>query len=238
MSATIPQHVAIIMDGNGRWAKRRGWLRLKGHEAGAESVRAAIKACRQAGVKYLTLYTFSVENWVRPQQEITGLMTLMRRLLRSEINLFHENKIRLRVIGRIQDLPQDLQESLQHTMATTKDYNDCQVVLALSYGGRAEIIDAARQLAFKALQGLVRPEDIDEKLFQEHLYAPDIPDPDLLIRTSGEERLSNFLIWECAYTEFYFTDVLWPDFREQHFREALEVYAQRHRRFGGVAEAQ
>jgi undecaprenyl diphosphate synthase len=230
--AAIPRHVAIIMDGNGRWARERGLPRLKGHEAGARSVRAVVRACRRAGVKYLTLYTFSVENWIRPREEIAGLMGLLRRFLREREEELHRQRIRLRVIGRPGDLPEAVRRELQRVMDATAKYRAGQLILALSYGGRAEIADAVGRIAEQVRRGRLRPERIDEDTIAAHLYAPDVPDPDLVIRTSGEMRVSNFLLWQIAYSELYVTKVLWPDFRERHFKEALAAYAKRRRRFG------
>ena len=230
----VPVHVAIIMDGNGRWAKQRGLSRLRGHQEGAESVRAIIRACRNAGVKYLTLYAFSVENWVRPRAEIHGLMSLLKRFLRRDERDLHENKVRLRVIGRLGDLPEDIQQELKRVMKATEHYEAGQLILALSYGGRAELSDAVRRIAHRVRDGELKPGNIDEKTIAAHLYAPDVPDPDLMIRTSGELRISNFLLWQLSYAELYFTDVLWPDFREEQFQQALAEYARRHRRFGDI----
>jgi undecaprenyl diphosphate synthase len=232
--AKLPTHVAIIMDGNGRWAESKGLPRIKGHEAGAESVRAVMRACKQAGIKYLTLYAFSVENWVRPQDEISGLMTLLRTYLRDRESELHENKVRFRAIGRLQDLPGPVQSELRRVMKTTEQYTEGTLILALSYGGRAEIADAARRIAEQVKTGELETGAIDEKLFARYLYAPDIPDPDLMIRTSGEMRISNFLLWQLSYAELYITDVLWPDFREEHFGKALREYERRHRRFGDI----
>ena len=232
--ARIPQHVAIIMDGNGRWAQRRGLPRIRGHQVGAESVRAIVRACKKAGVKYLTLYAFSVENWVRPKIEIRGLMRILKRFLTKEEKELHENQVRLRVIGRLHDLPADVQAELKRVMKVTGHYTGGQLILALSYGGRAEIVDAVRSIANKVKKGETRPESIDELTIAENLYAPDIPDPDLMIRTSGELRISNFLLWQLSYAEFYITDVLWPDFREEEFAKAIEAYSRRRRRFGDI----
>jgi undecaprenyl diphosphate synthase len=230
----IPEHVAIIMDGNGRWAKARGLSRIKGHEAGAESVRAVLRACRQAGVKYLTLYAFSVENWVRPKAEIQALMGLLVRFLRRNEHELHENEVRLRMIGREEDLPAEVRRELDRVMAATAAHTGGQLILALSYGGRTEIAQAARAIARKVKEGRLLPEAVDEAVLAAHLYAPDVPDPDLLIRTSGEMRVSNFLLWQISYAELYVTPALWPDFREAEFGQALEEYARRHRRFGDV----
>ncbi len=234
--ASIPRHVAIIMDGNGRWAQQRGLPRSQGHEAGADSVRAVIRACRQAGVKYLTLYAFSVENWSRPRDEVSGLMSLLVRFLQREEAVLHEKKIRLRIIGRLEDLPPEAREGLARAMEATASYDEGQLILALSYGGRTEIATAARRIAEEVQAGNLQPAQVDEALLARYLYAPDVPDPDLLIRTSGEIRISNFLLWQTSYAEFYFTPVLWPDFREEQFNEALREYGRRRRRYGDVKE--
>ena len=232
--SAVPEHVAIIMDGNGRWAKERGLPRLKGHEEGAESVRVIVDTCRKVGVKYLTLYAFSVENWVRPKAEIAGLMKLLDKFLTDREKDLHENDVRLRVTGRIEDLPIFVRKKLQKVMKATKDHKAGQLILALSYGGRTEIANAAKQIAKLAATGELDPEKVDEKTVAEHLYLPDVPDPDLMIRTSGEMRLSNFLLWQLSYAEFYISEKLWPDFRETEFLEAIEEYKGRRRRFGDV----
>ena len=232
----IPRHVAIIMDGNGRWAKQRTMNRLKGHEAGAESVRAAIHACKKHGVEYLTLYAFSVENWVRPRAEIQGLMLLLRRFLKEQEFELHENQVRLRVIGRLDDLDDSIRAELDRVVTATEAYTQGQLILALSYGGRAEIADACRKIASRAVDGDLDVDSIDEETIADHLYLPDVPDPDLMIRTSGEMRISNFLLWQLSYAELYVTDVLWPDFREEDLALALDSYANRKRRFGDVEE--
>lgn len=228
----IPRHVAIIMDGNGRWARQRGKPRIFGHRAGAESLRAVLRACRDHGVKYLTVYAFSTENWVRPPDEVSGLMTLLRTFLKKDEHELHENQVRLQVTGRIADLPKAVRAELTRVMDATRHYDKGHLILALSYGGRTEIADAVRAIARNVQAGALEPDQIDEKLIARHLYLPEVPDPDLMIRTSGELRLSNFLLWEISYTEFYFTDTLWPDFREPHFAEALADYSRRCRRFG------
>ncbi|MBU0676830.1 MAG: isoprenyl transferase [Verrucomicrobia bacterium] len=222
------------MDGNGRWAKQRGLPRIKGHETGAESVRAVLRACKKAGVHYLTLYAFSMENWIRPKEEIAGLMSLLSRFLRKNAHELHENNIRLRVIGRIEDLPAPVRKELLRVIDETKDYDEGQLILALSYGSRAELVEAVKKIAGEVKDGSLSVEDIAEETISQHLYAPDVPDPDLMIRTSGEMRLSNFLLWQLSYAELYVTDVFWPDFREEQFAQALESYARRHRRFGDV----
>ena len=230
--ACVPRHVAVIMDGNGRWAKRRMQPRLFGHRAGAESLRAILRACRDRGVEYLTVYAFSTENWVRPEDEVSGLMSLLKTFLKKDEHDLHENQVRLRVTGRIADLPESVRAELERVMDATKRYEKGHLILALSYGGRTEIVDAVRAIAAKVKAGEVEPARIDEALMARHLYLPDVPDPDLMIRTSGELRLSNFLLRELSYAEFYFTDTLWPDFREADFAKALEEYARRQRRFG------
>jgi undecaprenyl diphosphate synthase len=226
--------VAIIMDGNGRWARRRGLPRIRGHQVGAESVRAVLRACRKLGVEYLTLYAFSTENWVRPKAEIAGLMGLLRRFLRDESDELHKNRVRLRVIGHIHNLPAAVREELTSVMESTRHYTEGTLTLALSYGGRQELADAVRKIAVRVKSGDLKPADIDEATLAESLYAPDIPDPDLMIRTSGETRISNFLLWQLSYAELYFTDVLWPDFREREFEKAIQAYQGRHRRFGDI----
>ncbi|MGD9782152.1 MAG: isoprenyl transferase [Kiritimatiellia bacterium] len=231
-TAIVPRHVAVIMDGNGRWAKRRGRPRLFGHRAGADSLRAILRACRDHGVEFLTVYAFSTENWIRPKGEVSGLMSLLRTFLKKDEHELHENQVRLRVTGRLQDLPAAVRAELERVMAATRTYSKGHLILALSYGGRSEIVDAVRVLAAKVRAGEIDPEQIDEAAVAAHLYLPDVPDPDLMIRTSGELRLSNFLLWELSYSEFYFTETLWPDFREPDFAKALAEYARRRRRYG------
>jgi len=234
-AAAVPRHVAVIMDGNGRWARQRGLPRIKGHERGADSVRAAVRACRDAGVKYLTLYAFSVENWSRPRAEIAALMRLLRKFIRDNENELHENRIRLRLLGRVGDLPADVRGELRRVEQATAAYDAGHLILALSYGGRTEIAEAARRIAQEVRDGKLDPADVDEDAVARRLYLPDVPDPDLMIRTSGEMRLSNFLLWQLSYAELYVTAVLWPDFREPHFKAALEEYGRRQRRFGDVS---
>jgi undecaprenyl diphosphate synthase len=230
----VPRHIAVIMDGNGRWAKERGLPRIKGHEEGAQSVRALMQSAQQAGVEILTLYAFSSENWKRPQDEVSSLMNLLPRMLIKHENLLHENRTRLRAIGRIAALPEKTRKELVRVMDATREYTDRQAVLALNYGGRDELVDAVRDIAEKVRGGELAVEDIGEQTVSDHLYAPDLPDPDFMIRTSGENRLSNFLLWQLSYAEFYFAPEYWPDFREEAFARALEVYARRQRRYGGV----
>jgi undecaprenyl diphosphate synthase len=222
------------MDGNGRWAKSRGLPRLKGHEAGAETVRRVLRYCRDYGVSYLTLYAFSTENWSRPAAEVAGLMRLLEKFLEDNLHELHEHDIRLRVIGRREDLPKEVRKSLANAEAETAGHQAGQLIVALSYGGRAELADAARALARDVAAGKVDPETVEESSLASRLYAPDVPDPDLILRTSGEMRLSNFLLWQAAYAELLVTPVLWPDFGEDDFRAALDAFARRDRRYGGL----
>ncbi len=232
--ATLPAHVAIIMDGNGRWAKQRHLPRVEGHRNGVESVRAVVRAAGEARIKYLTLYAFSVENWNRPKDEVDTLMKYLARFLKGEIGELNRNNVRLEVIGQIYRLPEFVQDQLQKTQAALARNNGLTLILALSYGGRTEIVEAVRSIAAKVKQGQLEPAEITEKVFAEHLYTGRWPDPDLLIRTSGELRVSNFLLWQISYSELVVTPTLWPDFRRPQFFEALEEYARRHRRFGSV----
>ena len=225
------------MDGNGRWAKQRGLPRLKGHEAGAETVRRVLKYCRKYGVEFLTLYAFSTENWSRPAAEVSGLMMLLKKFLRDNLRELHENDVRMRVIGRKSDLPADVRKAIEAAEAETADHKAGQLLLALSYGGRAELADAARAIARDVAAGKIDPDKVDESSIASRLYAPDVPDPDLIVRTSGEMRLSNFLLWEAAYSELLVTPVLWPDFGEDDFKAALDAFASRDRRFGGLSKA-
>ncbi|HEY6168856.1 MAG TPA: isoprenyl transferase [Verrucomicrobiae bacterium] len=232
--ANLPTHVAIVMDGNGRWAKERHLPRVEGHRNGVESVRACVRACGEAGVKYLTLYAFSVENWNRPKGEVDTLMKYLARFLKSEIGELNRNNVKLETIGQIYRLPEFVQEQLKKTKAALEKNNGLTLILALSYGGRQEIVETVRTIAEKARQGKIDPEEINEKVISEHLYTRHFPDPDLLIRTSGETRVSNFLLWQISYAEFVVTPTLWPDFRRAELFAAIEEYARRHRRFGGV----
>ena len=232
--AVLPTHVAIIMDGNGRWAKQRGLPRIEGHRVGAESARAVIRAAGELGIKYLTLYAFSVENWNRPKDEVDKLMKYLIHYLKTETPELNKNNVRLEVIGQIYRLPENVQEHLKKSMHTLSRNNGLTLVMALGYSGRMEIIEAVRHLAAEVKQGLIEPADIDERILAQHLWTRNIPDPDLLIRTSGEMRLSNFLLWQVSYAELVVTPTLWPDFRKAELYAALEEYAQRHRRFGGV----
>jgi len=231
----LPRHIAIIMDGNGRWAERRGLSRVEGHKRGKDSVRAVVEECRRLGVEYLSLYAFSTENWERPPREVNALMSLLRRYLRSELGKMMDNGIRLRAVGDLQRLPAALQRELQEKIAATRGNRDMTVVLAVSYGGREEITRAARQLAAEVRDGTISVEQIDADRFAAHLDTADIPDPDLLIRTSGELRVSNFYLWQIAYSEIYVTETLWPDFREGELATAIAEYQRRERRFGRTA---
>ncbi|MBI2440035.1 MAG: isoprenyl transferase [Lentisphaerae bacterium] len=230
----VPRHVAIIMDGNGRWAQQRGWPRLKGHERGVQSVETILHACKRFGIPYLTLYAFSTENWVRPPLEIAGLMRILARFLKNRLADMRKEQVRLRAIGRLDDLPRPARHELQRVIKATEQFNQRQLILALSYGSRDEITQAVRSIARQVLSGQLAIKDIDEALVARHLFAPDLPDPDLLIRTGGEMRLSNFLLWQASYTELYITETLWPDFGEEAFIEALKAYASRRRRFGQI----
>jgi undecaprenyl diphosphate synthase len=230
----LPRHVAIIMDGNGRWAKQRLLNRVKGHEKGADSVRAAVKACREVGIAYLTLYAFSTENWQRPKMEVDALMALLKKFLQTEAEELLTNNIRLHAIGEIDRLPDDVRQALEHVLTQTRNNDGLHLVLALSYGARSEILQAARGIAAEVAAGRLSPDAIDEAQFSNKLFTRDIPDPDLLIRTSGELRLSNFLLWQLAYAEFHFTDTLWPDFDKAEFFRILADYQGRERRYGRV----
>ncbi|MFP6662747.1 MAG: isoprenyl transferase [Deltaproteobacteria bacterium] len=232
----LPRHVAIIMDGNGRWAAARGYERLYGHRRGKASVKAIVEFARQIGIEYLSLYAFSSENWQRPDGEVSGLMKLLKRYATTELDRMMKNGVRLRVIGNMRKLPRDVRDALRKTIEETKKNRELTVMLALSYSAREEIASAARALARRVRRGDIEPEDITEDLMAQSLGTAGIPDPDLLIRTSGEVRLSNYLLWQVAYTEIYITDTLWPDFREPDFMEALRQFQARSRRFGRVPE--
>ncbi len=230
----LPQHLAIIMDGNGRWARRRGMPRGLGHRAGVEALRSTVKACSNLGVKVLTVYAFSTENWKRPRDEVNILMNLLIEYLQKEVDDLHRNKVHIQAIGCIHDLPQEAQVELKRATELTCKNNGLILNLALNYGGRVEILDATRKIAALLKQGECRLEDINEEFFGRFLYTGGMPDPDLLIRTSGEMRVSNFLLWQSAYTEFYVTETLWPDFSKAQLFKALLVYQQRERRYGAL----
>ena len=228
-----PQHIAIIMDGNGRWAKKRGLPRTAGHAAGAESFRTIANYCRTLGVKYLTVYAFSTENWKRSQEEVAGIMKLLRRYLEEALRDMEKNRVRFRFFGDLTRLSPELQKLCSDAQNRSEEY-DVQVNFCLNYGGRDEILRAVRQFAADCAAGEKKPEDLDDAMFSGYLDSRGIPDPELIIRPSGELRLSNFLLWQCAYSEFYFTDVLWPDFDEAELDKAISAYQSRDRRFGGV----
>lgn len=232
-----PRHIAIIMDGNGRWARARGLSRLEGHRAGRESIRETVTVCAELGVEYLTLYTFSSENWQRPENEVRALMQLIEHALHEEIEPLHEKGVRLRVLGRKKSLPTSLQEAMAKAEAMTAHNDGLVLQLAINYGGRQEILDAAIGLAQEVAEGRLALDDIEESHLTRHLYLPDTPDPDLLIRTGGDLRVSNYLLWEIAYSEICVLPVLWPDFRREDVYTALIEYQSRERRFGGLRDA-
>jgi undecaprenyl diphosphate synthase len=232
----LPRHVAVIMDGNGRWAKKRGLDRIAGHRKGIESVRDVVRTSRKLGIKWLTLYAFSEENWKRPKYEIKALMSLLSRYLKAELQEMLDNGIRLACIGQTEKLPPEVQRALWRTIETTAHNKDMTLTLALSYGGRQEIVEAARNMLRDIQKGTLNIRQITEGRLSKYLYTSDIPDPDLLIRTSGEYRISNFLLWQIAYTEIFITPTLWPDFRRERYLEALLDYQKRERRFGSTGE--
>ncbi len=226
----VPRHVAIIMDGNGRWAQRRNLPRLKGHSAGISNIRPVIEDFSKHGVEYLTLYAFSTENWARPQEEVQGLLDFLAAAIRDETQYFHERGVRLVHLGRIDRLSPGLQTSIHEAVELTRNNTNMTVCIAFDYGGRAEILTAIRQM----IRDGVDPTSVDEQLVSDYLYTRNIPDPDLIIRTAGEMRLSNFLIWQSAYSEYYFTPKAWPEFDQEEVRNSLQAYSQRQRRFGGI----
>ncbi len=232
----LPYHIAIIMDGNGRWAKKKNLNRIKGHMKGVEAVREVVTACRELGIKVLTLYAFSVENWQRPAEEVNALMGLLKEYLLKESPEMIRNNIRLNAIGRLEDLPPDVLEILKKTIKQTEGCDGMILNLALSYGGRSEILHALKRIFSDLKDGRIREEEIDSPLFSKYLWTSGIPDPDLLIRTSGEFRISNFLLWQIAYTEIYVTETLWPDFNREELLKAIADYQSRERRFGMISE--
>lgn len=232
----LPRHVAVIMDGNGRWAKRKGAARIFGHRNAIQAVKDVTEGCGELGIKYLTLYAFSTENWGRPKEEVDGLMELLVNTLKKEINSLHENQVRLKTIGDIGHLPQACQDNLTDAIEATKNNNGLTLILALSYSGRWEILEATKLIGKEIKEGKMQLEDINEAVFSKYLKTSGIPDPELLIRTSGEMRISNFLLWQIAYTELVVTETLWPDFRREHLYEAICAYQSRDRRFGKVME--
>ena len=232
----IPQHVAIIMDGNGRWAKKRGLPRTAGHYQGAKVVEQILEDADHMGIRYLTVYAFSTENWSRPQAEVKTLMNLLRTYMKTSLAKCAKNNVRIRVIGDKTRLDADLQEAIRNLEQDTRNNTGISFQIAINYGGRDELRRAAAPIARQVQDGLLRPEEITEETISDHLDTAGIPDPDLLIRTSGEERISNFLIWQCAYTEYYFTDVTWPDFNKEELERAVEAYRHRERRMGGLMQ--
>ncbi|NLQ18209.1 isoprenyl transferase [Marinomonas sp. M1K-6] len=232
-SAVVPAHIAIIMDGNNRWAKKKHLPSIAGHTAGASAVRRVVEAAAKGGVKVLTLFAFSSENWKRPKLEVDGLMALFMRSLKKELKRLNEHKIKLKVIGDISGFSHGLQKQIKAVEVATLDNDQMTLVIAANYGGRWDIAQAAKSVAKRVALGELSPDDIDEALLGEHMLLADLPPPDLLIRTSGEERISNFLLWQTAYSEFVFLPVLWPDFDQQHFDEAIQTYQNRQRRYGG-----
>jgi undecaprenyl diphosphate synthase len=232
----LPRHIAVIMDGNGRWAKKKGALRIFGHRNAVQAVRDVTEGCGEIGIKYLTLYAFSTENWSRPKDEIEGLMELLVNTLKQEISTLMDNQVKLITIGDTSNLPVECQKNLQWAKDKTKDNSGLKLILALSYSGRWELVQAVKAIAAGVKSGVVSEDKIDEKLIEQHLQTAGVPDPELLIRTSGEMRVSNFLLWQIAYTELYITPTLWPDFRKENLYEAIWAYQQRERRFGKTSE--
>lgn len=232
----VPKHIAIIMDGNGRWAKKKGFLRAIGHENGVTSLRRACLACAELGVEYLTVYAFSTENWNRPKFEVNALMSLMVSSLRRELKFLQENNTRLEAIGRVENLPKNCQKELKEVMEKTKNNTATVLTVALSYGSKEEIISATKEIAAKVAQGDLNIDEIDEQSFDNYLYTAKKPNPDLLIRTGGEQRVSNYLLWQIAYSELYFSDKLWPEFDEEDLHQAIYDYQNRERRYGKISE--
>ncbi|MCC9018465.1 MULTISPECIES: isoprenyl transferase [Flavobacterium] len=232
----LPQHLAIIMDGNGRWAKQQGFLRAFGHENGTKSVKNTIKTCAKLGIEYLTLYAFSTENWNRPKLEVEALMKILINSLKKELGTLQENNIKLNAIGNLEKLPKSAQKELLDVIEKTKNNTRLTLTLALSYGSREELVQAVRIISDKVKNNIISIDSIDDSIINEHLYTQNLPDVDLLIRTSGEHRISNFLLWQIAYAELYFTNVLWPDFKDQDLYEAIISYQKRERRFGKTSE--
>ena len=233
-SKRMPQHIAIIMDGNGRWAMKRGMPRIYGHRAGVESLREIVKTCSELKMPVLTVYAFSTENWKRPKEEVDALMSLLVEYVYREIEELHKNKVKIRAIGRIHELPESCQEAVRYAMKFTEENTGLNFNLALNYGGRVELTDAVRKIGEKIQNGSIRIDEIDGDLISDNLYTKGLPDPDLLIRPAGDYRVSNFLIWQLAYTEFWYTDVLWPDFKKLDLLKAIYDFQQRERRFGGL----
>ena len=230
----VPAHIAIIMDGNGRWAKEKGLVRLKGHQAGMESLREIVRACSDMGVKYLTVYAFSTENWKRPAEEVSGIFSLLVRYVAKELKELNANNVQIRMLGDISPLPDAARKAAQEAVDSTAGNTGLVFNIAINYGGRAEIVRSAKMLAQQVRDGALDPEEITEDLFAGSLYTADVPDPDLIIRTGGEMRLSNFLTWQSAYSELYVTDTYWPDFTPDKLTEAIEAFNGRDRRYGGI----
>ena len=230
----LPRHIAVILDGNGRWAQRRGLPRTAGHKAGAETFRTIATYCRDIGLEYLTVYAFSTENWKRPKEEVETIMVLLKRYLLEAIDTMERDNVRLRFLGDMQALSPELRDLVEQCNAISGRLTGCQCNICINYGGRAEIAQGARRFAEDCAAGVVKPDDLTEETFEKYLYSAGMPSPELLIRPGGEQRLSNFLLWQCAYAEFYFTDVLWPDFSKEELHRAIAAYQRRNRRFGGV----
>ncbi|WP_295830069.1 isoprenyl transferase [uncultured Winogradskyella sp.] len=235
-NSRLPNHIAIIMDGNGRWAKQKGLIRILGHESGTKAVRETVEACAEFGIKHLTLYAFSTENWNRPKLEVQTLMKLLVKSLKKEIKTLQENKIKLTAIGCLKDLPEKAYKELEFVIEKTKNNTHMTLNLALSYGSREELVNVVKELSVKVKNNIISAESIDESIINKHLYTQNLPDVDLLIRTSGEQRISNFLLWQIAYAELYFTDIYWPDFKKENLVEAIVDYQNRERRFGKTSE--
>ena len=230
----LPVHIAVIMDGNGRWAAKRGLPRSAGHREGANTLKRIVKECDAIGIKYLTAYAFSTENWSRPKDEVDALMSLLLEFLRNAEKELAGKNIRILIIGDTDKLSAEIRKEIKRVVESTSANTGLSLVIALNYGGRREIATAAARIAQEALEGRIKPEDVDEKLFSDYLYTKDIPDPDLVIRPSGEHRLSNFLLWQSSYSEFWYSDILWPDFSKKHLLEAISEYQRRNRRYGGL----
>ena len=236
MNIKIPNHVAIIVDGNGRWAKEKNLPSAFGHKKGVDALKATLRACNDFGIKYLTVYAFSTENWNRPDSEVSALMALLENYLKTCMKTAKKNNIRVRILGDITRLEESFQKRIHELEEFSKDFDGLNLQIAINYGSRDEMIRGMRKLAVKVANGEIKPEEITEEMFEGYLDTADIPDPDLLIRTSGEQRLSNYLLWQLAYSEFYFTEVPWPDFNKAELEKAVEVYQKRNRRFGGLSE--
>lgn len=233
-SKTLPTHIAIIMDGNGRWANLRGLPRAVGHRAGLEALKRTVETCTKIGIKYLTVYAFSTENWKRPKDEVDALMNLLIEYIQKELDQLHQNGIRVSTLGKLEELPLAAQEQIKHAIKRTQNNTKLHLQIAINYGGRTEIVEAIREITKATLKGQIKPEEINEETVSKYLYTANIPDPDLMIRPSGELRVSNFLLWQLAYTEFWVTNILWPDFKAQHLYQAINAYQNRHRRYGGL----